>query len=154
MYARGLAEDVTLEANRKRRNVELQYEYERRKLGEMCADYGVKALRDLSEEMEKMKEDLTKTRHNLKLMTLKWDMDIAEIWDNKSHQNIYSEESLARQESVVSTESGFFGTSSEGLTNYSFHPDQIVKSIMNVNDIIKFDKLESGVWFLGALVGA
>ncbi|KAK2714467.1 hypothetical protein QYM36_008875 [Artemia franciscana] len=95
-----------------KRNVELQYEYERRKLGEMCADYGIKALRDLSEEMEKMKEDLRKTRHNLKLMTLKWDMDIAEIWDNKNHQNIYSEESLARQESVVSTESGFFGTSS------------------------------------------
>ncbi|KAK2714848.1 hypothetical protein QYM36_009151 [Artemia franciscana] len=68
-----------------RRNVELQYEYERWKLGEMCADYGIKALRDLSEEMEKMKEDLTKTRHNLKLMTLKWDMDIAEIWDNKNH---------------------------------------------------------------------
>ncbi|KAK2714616.1 hypothetical protein QYM36_008991, partial [Artemia franciscana] len=95
-----------------RRNFELQYEYERRKLGEMCADYGIKALRDLSEEMEKMKEDLTKTRHNLKLMTLKWDMDIAEIWDNKNHQNIHSEESLARQESIVSTEIGFFGTSS------------------------------------------
>ncbi|KAK2714624.1 hypothetical protein QYM36_008997 [Artemia franciscana] len=95
-----------------RRNFELQYEYERRKLGEMCADYGIKALRDLSEEMEKMKEDLTRTRDNLKLMTLKWDMDIAEIWDNKNHQNIHSEESLARQESVVSTESGFFGPSS------------------------------------------
>ncbi|XP_065579767.1 uncharacterized protein LOC136039800 isoform X2 [Artemia franciscana] len=95
-----------------RHNFELQYEYERRKLGEMCADYGIKALRDLSEEMEKMKEDLTKTRHNLKLMTLKWDMDIAEIWENKNHQNIHSEESLARQESVVSTEIGFFGTSS------------------------------------------
>ncbi|KAK2714625.1 hypothetical protein QYM36_008998, partial [Artemia franciscana] len=106
----------------KRRNFEFQYEYERRKLGEMCADYGIKALRDLSEEIEQMKEDLTKTRDNLKLMTLKWDMDIAEIWDNKNHQNIHSEESLARQESVVSTESGFFGPSSsspEGSISWS-----------------------------------
>jgi len=103
-----------------RRNFEFQYEYERRKLGEMCADYGIKALRDLSEEMEKMKEDLTKTRHNLKLVTLKWDMDIAEIWDNKNHQNIHSEESLARQESVVSTESGFFGTSSSSSEGKRF----------------------------------
>ena len=94
------------------RNVELQYEYERRKLGEMYADYGIKTLRDLSEEMEKMKEDLTRTRLDLKLMTQKWDMNLAEIWDDKNNQNIHSEEYLARQESVVFTRSSFFGTSS------------------------------------------
>ena len=94
------------------RNVELQYEYERRKLGEMYADYGIKTLRDLSEEMEKMKEDLTRTRLDLKLMTQKWDMNLAEIWDDKNNQNIHSEEYLARQESVVFTRSSFIGTSS------------------------------------------
>ncbi|KAK2703032.1 hypothetical protein QYM36_018428 [Artemia franciscana] len=93
------------------RNAELQYEYQRRKLGDMCAAYGIKALLELSGEMEKVKDELERTKLELKLTTIICDTDISKIWSNNIHQNMNFR--FGSLESIVSTKGGNFGISSE-----------------------------------------
>jgi len=79
----------------------------------MCAAYGIKALLDLSEEMEKVKDELARTRLQLKPTTINCDSEISKIWGNSIHQNISFR--FGSLESIVSTEGGAF---SEGIRSF------------------------------------
>ncbi|XP_065583197.1 uncharacterized protein LOC136042193 [Artemia franciscana] len=106
------------------RNAELQHEYQRRKLGDMCAAYGIKALLDLSGKMEKVKDELERTKLELKLTTVICDTDISKIWSNNIHQN--NNFRFGSLESIVSTEGGNFDISSEGSINWSQESGSLV----------------------------
>jgi hypothetical protein len=102
------------------RNAELQNECQQRKLAEMCAVYGIKAVREMSREMEKVKDELAKTRLQFKLTTMKYDMNISNIWGNKIHQNRHSGLVLESLESKAYAESGSFGSSFSSLQGIKY----------------------------------
>ena len=57
----------------------------------MCADYGIKALLDVSQEMQKVNDELARTKFHVKLTTIKCDAEILKIWGKKIHRNIHSD---------------------------------------------------------------